>query len=123
MTDIKKTRDEVFAKEQDLSRVAQYLLDFTGFMSISLGRMSSQEDYMLKQDWIKSKLIELQRHLNLSVENVSQYQKLYEQIDENLPDVSKVSSPRHEEAKAKHEVMCAELNSLMKEDIKKSKNT
>ncbi|MDO9566698.1 MAG: hypothetical protein Q7J15_08160 [Candidatus Desulfaltia sp.] len=126
LSEIKETKAEIFAKQDDLKKTAFVMSEILAFSSADNGRMDSKEGYRIKREWYDHKLNELMNDFDFSdkeIQEIKKFSAKYNEIDRLLQDrdVLKVSDPDYKEIKTKLESLSSEIKRMQQEDTKKDR--
>ena len=122
LAEIKEKKEEIFATEKQLKKMAVYIADVLAFISLLGNRLGSRESHKLRRDWVKVKLQELKKNIGIELKNVAVYEELFGEIDELTKEASLTTNPKYKESKARIEELVCMSKEQMEKDIKNAKN-
>jgi hypothetical protein len=126
LTELKETKEEIFAKQEDLKRTALTMSEILAFSNSAQGRLDSTEGYKIKREWYEHKLNKLIKDFDFDdkeIKKIRKFSEKYKEIDKLFGDRNalKTSDPDYKEVKEKLEQLSEEIKEMQKEDLIENK--
>ncbi len=124
LQEIKDTKEEIYAREEDLKKISYQTLLILTFNSVTQGRMGSKESWKLQRQWFQKNLAALTDSLHYTEDERSElvkYMNKYNEFDHLLSDRDSLQTtdPDYKEVKEKLNEISAEIQEMLSKDIAK----
>lgn len=123
LSEIKATKEDIFAKQKDLEKTAILMSQVLSFSSSAQGRLGSKEGFKIRRLWYEKKLNKIINNFNFrddEIKEIKKYAEEYKKLD-NLfleRDKYKQETPEYKVIKEKIDKIINGMDEMLKKDIK-----
>jgi hypothetical protein len=122
LREIKKTKEEIFAKQEDLKKTALLMAQIMDLNNTTQGRWGSSEGNELRRNWNDKKLKEVIDSFNFSnaeIQEITKFSEKYKTLDElfEKQHALQPSDPTKGEIDIQINKLETEIDNLMRRDI------